>query len=86
MEREREDLEDADLVVEKTRGSDDFLGVHGSELVVLEARIFHHSCCHRNFISGRNTNLQRERERERVRIQEDQISDFPLLLYYLFPK
>ena len=39
IERERMDLEDSVLVVEKTRGSDDVVGSHGSELVVLEAHV-----------------------------------------------
>ena len=62
-ERERMDLEDSDLVVEKTRGSDDVVGGHGRELVVLEARVFYH-CARHLILSFPKQKEKRGRERE----------------------
>lgn len=78
----RRNLEYSDLVIKKASGSDNVLGGHGGQLLVLEARIFYHTGSHLIPINSFSLSKPREfsakdfREREQVEC----------LCFYLFLK
>jgi len=74
-ERQKNHLENANLVIKKTRLSCDIFSSHGGKLVIFEAWILHHRGCHgyqdsslkqRNLERTEKKRLSVERERERV--------------------